>query len=63
MTEFQNFWRCEHHSSALENFFNSTTVCEWCRHTQELRWNHGGESPMPKSWSLPTAVHGLGFIP
>ena len=50
MTEFQNFWRCEHHPSALANFFNGPATCEWCCHTQELRWYHGGESPMPKSW-------------
>jgi hypothetical protein len=51
MTEFQNFWRCEHRPSALENFFNSTTVCEWCCHTQELRWHDSGRHPMPKIWS------------
>jgi hypothetical protein len=51
MTEFQNFWRCEHHPSALANFFNGPATCEWCCHTQELHWYHGGERPMPKSWS------------
>ena len=49
----QNFWRCAHHTSAIENFFSTRQTCEWGCHTTELRWYHSGESPMPKSWAEP----------
>jgi hypothetical protein len=47
---FQNFWRCAHHPSALENFEARRTTCEFECHCQPLRWYHNGVHPMPKSW-------------
>lgn len=44
---FQNFWRCAHHPSAMENFFTDITACEWECHTQKLEWYHSGEHPLP----------------
>jgi hypothetical protein len=49
-TEFQHYWRCEHYPSAIENFFGKRAVCEWCCHTQELRWHDNGIYPTPR-WS------------
>jgi hypothetical protein len=48
---YQHYWRCAHHTSAIQNFFEQRNSCEWCCHTQELQWYHGGEHPLPKSWS------------
>ena len=51
MTTFQYFWRCEHHPSAMENFFERRTTCELVGcHTQELKWYHFGFHPKP-SWA------------
>jgi len=49
-TEFQHFWRCAHHPSALQNFQDERTECMWECHTQELKSWHNGSHPMPKSW-------------
>jgi hypothetical protein len=27
---FQNYWRCEHHPNAIENFFKPLAACELC---------------------------------
>jgi hypothetical protein len=43
----QLFWRCEHHPLAIDNFFAQRAECEWCCHTQELRWHHNGTHPTP----------------
>ena len=51
--EFQYHWRCAHHPSSIENFFDFRTTCEWDCHTQELRWYHNGEHPLPTSWGTP----------
>jgi hypothetical protein len=47
---FQNYWRCEHHPSAIQNFFERRPGCEWDCHEQPLQWHHGGVHPTPKSW-------------
>lgn len=47
---FQNFWRCAHHPSALENFEARRTTCEFECHCQPLRWYHNGTQPLPPSW-------------
>ena len=53
----QRYWRCAHHPSAIENFFEKRTLCEWDCHTQELMWFHNGTHPMPKSWGTPHALN------
>ena len=53
--EYQHYWRCEHHPSALENFFRKRHTCEWMCHAEELRWHHHGNHPPPKSWGTPYA--------
>jgi hypothetical protein len=45
-----HYWRCAHHTSAIENFFDHRMTCEWGCHAQELQWHHTGVHPMPKSW-------------
>ena len=50
-TEFQIFWRCAHHTSAMENFFEKRATCEWDCHCQPLRWFDKGVHPLPKSWA------------
>ncbi len=52
-TEYQHFWCCAHHPSAIQNFFEKRHECEWECHTQELKWYHSGKNPMPKSWGTP----------
>ena len=47
---YQNFWCCAHHASAIDNFFEKRTTCEWDCHAQPLQWFHCGKNPMPKSW-------------
>jgi len=63
---FQYYWRCAHHPSAIDNFFEKLAGCEWMCHAQELRWHHSGAHPMPKSWgsahSAIPARHGMGSI-
>jgi hypothetical protein len=46
---FQHYWRCAHHSSSLENFFDYRTACEWGCHKQALSWHHNGEHPLSES--------------
>jgi hypothetical protein len=43
------YWRCAHHTSAIDNFFDHRLTCEWSCHTQELQWHHNGMHPMPKT--------------
>lgn len=52
----QFFWRCAHHPSAIENFFEKRTTCEWGCHTQELKWYHHGMHPN-LSVVKPTDLH------
>ena len=47
---FQHYWKCAHHTSALENFQANRTECIWECHTQKLESWHSGFHPMPKSW-------------
>lgn len=54
---FQHYWRCAHHPSSIANFFEKRTTCEWECHTQELRWYHNGEHPLPKSWPAVRAAN------
>jgi hypothetical protein len=49
----QRYWRCAHHPSAIENFFDGRKECQWECHKQELHWYHNGTHPMPKSWGSP----------
>lgn len=51
-TVFQKFWRCAHHTSAIQNFFEKRHECEWGCHEQELEWYHNGTHQTPKSWKL-----------
>ena len=53
--EFQHYWRCAHYPSAIDNFFDGRTACEWGCHAQALRSHHSGVHPMPRSWG---SVHG-----
>lgn len=47
---FQYYWRCEHHPSAIENFFTNRETCEFECHKQPLRWHDSGFHQPPKSW-------------
>lgn len=47
---FQGYWRCAHHLSAIDNFFDRRYSCEWGCHKTTLEWYHCGVHPMPKSW-------------
>jgi len=49
-TEFQHFWRCAHYPSALQNFQDNRTECEWECTCVPLKWYHNGTHPQPKSW-------------
>ena len=60
MSSFQLLWRCAHHTSALENFFERRTSCEWECDTQELKWYHGGEYPEPKCEQKPFVPYNIG---
>jgi hypothetical protein len=40
--EFQNFWRCAHHPSAIANYFAKRIVCENGCHAAELHWQDNG---------------------
>ena len=42
---FQNFWRCAHHQSATQNFFDKRTKCEYDCHLTKVEWWHGGMHP------------------
>jgi hypothetical protein len=53
---FQHYWRCAHHPSAIENFFDHRTTCEWGCHEQTLLWHHSGFHPAPKSWGTDRAA-------
>jgi hypothetical protein len=50
---FQHYWRCAHHPSAIQNFFEQRNSCEWCCEESRLLWHHGGEHPQPRSWGGP----------
>lgn len=45
---YQQYWRCFHHPSAIDNFFEHRTKCEWECETQELQWWHHGDHPEPQ---------------
>ena len=42
---FQNFWRCAHHPSAINNFYDKRTSCEYMCQSVPLEWWHGGMHP------------------
>lgn len=42
---FQEFWRCKHYPSSIDNFFNRELVCEHGCHKSELRWFDNGCKP------------------
>ena len=48
---YQYYWRCAHHTSAIQNFFEQRNTCEWCCHAQRLQWHDSGYHPLPNSWS------------
>lgn len=50
MSAFQRFWRCAHHPSAIENFYDGRTTCEWDCHTTTLQPHHGGFHQLPQNW-------------
>lgn len=50
MSAFQYFWRCAHHPSAIDNFFEHRGLCEWDCQAQPLQSYHSGVHPLPKSW-------------
>jgi hypothetical protein len=47
----QHYWRCAHHPSAIDNFFERRTLCVFECHAQLLEWHHNGMHPAPASWS------------
>jgi hypothetical protein len=40
--EVQQYWRCEHHPSALQNYQEELEVCAYGCHLNELRWWENG---------------------
>ena len=48
--EFQHYWRCAHYPSAIDNFFDGRTACEWMCHTTPLHSYDSGFHQPPKSW-------------
>lgn len=59
MSEHQHFWRCAHHPSAIDNFFETRITCEWQCHETQLKSFDSGFHQRPKSWS---ARRGFGTI-
>jgi hypothetical protein len=49
---FQYFWRCAHHPSAIENFFDVRTMCDRGCHAERLRWHHNGTHQLPGTWRV-----------
>lgn len=47
---FQHYWRCAHHPSCIENFFESRQRCEWDCHTTALHSTDSGYHRPPLSW-------------
>jgi len=48
--EAQHFWRCAHHPSAIDNYFERRTECMWDCDAQRLEWYHSGSHPEPARW-------------
>jgi hypothetical protein len=44
-TDMQQFWRCEHHPSALQNYQDEIEACVFGCHLNELRWWDNGCKP------------------
>lgn len=57
--EFQNFWRCAHHPSAIDNFFGGFLSCERGCHNTPIFWHHAGVHPLPH---MRSERHGMGTI-
>ena len=55
-TEYQHYWCCAHHPSAIDNFFEGRLLCAWECHAEELKWYHNGQSPAPQSWGERTRL-------
>lgn len=53
MSDFQHYWRCAHHPSAIDNFFEKRATCEWQCHETPLRSHDSGIHQPPKSWAEP----------
>jgi len=51
LSQYQHYWCCEHHRSAIENFFKPRHTCEWGCQESELKWYDHGKNQLPKSWA------------
>lgn len=57
--ELQYFWRCAHHTSAIDNFFAGRGACERGCHLTPLQSSDSGYHRQPKSEGRRRGMHDI----